>query len=169
MQQPTNAIDAVLSMITHNEDVKQLLSNFKFDLTYDEQMLVSMQNWIDDQRPRLKRNPLLPSTILLLGVMLGETVIKKIPESRWINKDIPNIANVEVEVKKFNSTLIKLSPFVSIMNYVADKTQTLLSKFQMVELLHNKDIDSKEFSKNYPPDEEGWITLENGYMFRKVK
>lgn len=134
--------------------------------TYDKQMLLDIERYISTQfNPNHKP---LPTTCVMFGILLGETIIRNVEGFKWDDSNVVKYMFDDLkligETTKSEGSII-INPVVRIDKFFNDKEDSIVALFLLADLMSNYDIHSTEFKNKFLND-EGWITMSDGYTFR---
>jgi hypothetical protein len=132
--------------------------------TYDKDMLLGIEKYINDSFS--ENHKPMPSTCVMLGILLGETIVRNIKGAKWNTKEVDTLYDITVGLELDNSPgEVMINPVIRIENFFKDKEDSIVAMYLMAELMSNYDIFSQEFKDKFL-NEEGWITMPDGYRFR---
>lgn len=102
------------------------------------------------------------------GFLLGGTIINTIGAGEWdLDKfeKSESFFDIMIKVPHSSGTTV-IYPMRSVMKYIKDSEKRLTTVLDTTEFMY---IHTPEDVASMKKDEEGWITLKNGVMFRSIK
>ena len=105
----------------------------------------------------------MPTTVLALGYYLGETIVRNVPNARWVTEGAKHPHGLTIEIKQFNEGKGQVLPLNRIYKFFEDRENGLATFYRMVHLMSVGGIDIENM-------EEGkWMEFPNGDRVRIVK
>lgn len=105
----------------------------------------------------------MPTTVLALGYYLGETIVRNVPNARWVTEGAKHPHELTIEIEHFNEGKGAVFPFNRIYKFFEDRENGLATFYRMVHLMSVGGIDVQNM-------EEGkWVEFPNGDRIRIIK
>jgi len=134
-------------------------------LKYSEDELEAIERKIIEKFPEGHQPK--PTTLIPFGFYLGQLIIKKIPGAKWCPTDDDDIFEVSVEFTDNEGNTMKVKPFIRAMKFWKKREDRMSSFLRMI--CFNSEIKLDEEYWSMRADEDGWITMAWGDMFRYFK
>lgn len=105
----------------------------------------------------------MPTTVLVLGYYLGETIVQNVPNARWVTEGAKHPYELTIEIEQFNEGKGQVFPFNRIYKFFEDHENGLAAFYRIVHLMSVGGIDVKNMK------EGKWVEFPNGDCVRIVK
>lgn len=150
------------------DEMKMEQENKNLSLKYTEKELKLIESKIDEVFP-LGHEPMY-ATLIPFGFYLGQLMIKKVPGAKWyvppeLNED-GDIFDICVEHVREDQTL-RVQPFKRVKKFWSNRNDKMSVLVRMFEFQTEIKLNNEYWSTR--ADEDGWITMPDGYMFRMFK
>jgi hypothetical protein len=131
-------------------------------LKYNEDELEEIEKKINVVFP--EGHTPLATTLIPFGFYLGELIKKKIPGAEWKYTDTEDLWDLSVEYKTSEGMSMQAKPFMRAQKFWKKREDRMLSFIRMICFNTEVTMDKEYWSKRV--DEEGWITMAWGDMYR---
>lgn len=131
----------------------------KVDYTFDA--LRELEEKINDTYPQ-GHEPM-ATTLIPFGWYLLKSLEKNLPGTK-IKVVVPEIWDIELEFEKKDGLRMVIFPFRRVDKFWRNREDSMASMLELTMFLMENDPFSRECQ--FKADEEGWITLPHGSVFR---
>lgn len=150
------------------DEFKTIQEQENTTLKYTEKELQHIESKIDEIFPE-GHEPYY-STLIPFGFYLGQLLIKKVKGARWyvppeLNEN-GDIFDICVEHVRGDQTL-RVQPFSRVKKFWMNRNDKMSVLVRMFEFQTEITLNHEYWSTR--ADEDGWITMPDGYMFRMFK
>lgn len=103
------------------------------NLDYTKECLGALEDFINSIFPDEGR-PKHATTIVPMGYVLGETLIRNFPNAEWITQ-AENVFDIEIKIwiKEEEGKYIKAKPFLRVLKFFEDRTDSICAMYDLVE------------------------------------
>jgi hypothetical protein len=147
------------------KEMEPIFLTFGIQSLYTEENLNAIEQVINRLFP--EEREVLPTTVIPFGYMLGETLVRNIPDAKW-KTDVDEIWDIAVEIpiKKENTDAnnMVILPFVRADKFFKDRTDSLAVMYRMANMMSLQFLDPLMEKAEYGE----WVNLKNGDSFRKL-
>ncbi len=154
----------IANKIVSSDMIKVIEPAMGIRVTYDKNMLLDIERYICTQFN--ENHKPLPTTCIMFGILLGETIIRNVPDVKWDDtKEIKSLYDLTLVARTKSDVDVVINPVVRIENFFKDKEDSIVAMYVLADLMSNYDIMSQEFKDKFMND-DGWVTTPDGYTFR---
>ena len=147
------------------QDMKELAPMAVQSLGVEANYTLESLEQIEQQLDRMFRpgHEPMPTTVLVLGYYLGETIVQNVPNARWATEGAKHPHELTIEIEQFHEGKGQVLPFNRIYKFFEDRENGLATFYRMVHLISVGGIDVKNMQ------EGKWVEFPNGDRVRIVK
>lgn len=113
--------------------------------------------------PEVRKEPMF-ATILLLGYYFGETLIRNIPNGKWVDEVVQHPLLVIIEFQHGNGLTSQISPFQRIVNFFQDSENQLYALYLGLKKATEGEVNFEKMNTLIPLGDGYEMRTRGGYL-----